>query len=284
VTSETACSTRPTTSTNPGASRSNAEAGRPLVFATYLAPNNLPLYQFITDAVGERLGIETRLEVGTSFSQLIDGQVDVAFLCGLPYVRLAQHLEPLAAPVLAGDRYQGRPLYFSDVIVARESRFQSFADLRGASWAFNDPESHSGYLVTLVRLLELRETDQFFGQVVDAGWHQVSIELVASGRLDASAVDSHVLAVELRHRPELRNRLRVIDCLGPSPIQPVVARRALDSQFRRRLRSAFLDLAGDGLGQSLVERLAPITDREYDPIRKMLAAVNRASLSLRPTG
>jgi ABC-type phosphate/phosphonate transport system substrate-binding protein len=76
----------------------------------------------------------------------------------------------------------------------------------------------------------------------------------------------------------------VIDCLGPSPIQPVVARRALDPHLRRRLRSAFLDLAGDGLGQSLVERLAPITDREYDPIRKMLAAVNQASKSLRPTG
>ena len=62
-----------------------------------------------------------------------------------------------------------------------------------------------------------------------------------------------------------------------------MARRALDSQLRRRLRLALLNLAGDGLGQSLVERLAPITDGEYDPIRKMLAKVNRASLSLRPT-
>jgi phosphonate transport system substrate-binding protein len=124
---------------------------RPLVFATYLAPNNFPLYQHITAAVGERLGIQTRLEVGRSFSQLINGEVDVAFLCGLPYVRLTKHVEPLAAPVLAGDRYSGRPVYLSDVIVARDSRFQSFADLRSASWAFNEPDSHSGYLATLVR-------------------------------------------------------------------------------------------------------------------------------------
>lgn len=100
--------------------RNPLEGGRPLVSATYLAPNNRALYQFITAAVGERLGMETRLEVGTSFSHLIDGQVDVAFLCGLPYVRLAKHVEPLVAPVLAGDRYRGRPLYFSDVIVARQ--------------------------------------------------------------------------------------------------------------------------------------------------------------------
>ncbi|HEV2013252.1 MAG TPA: PhnD/SsuA/transferrin family substrate-binding protein [Candidatus Dormibacteraeota bacterium] len=266
------------------ATRNSIGDGRPLVFATFLAPNVLPLYRFITGAVGERLGIETRLEVGTAFSQLINGEVDVAFLCGLPYVQLAKHVEPLAAPVLAGDRYRGQPYYFSDVIVARDSRFQSFADLRGASWSFNDPDSHSGYLVTLVRLLDLTETEQFFSRVVDSGWHQVSIELVASGRVDASAVDSHVLAVELRNRPELQNRLRVIDSLGPSPIQPVVARRALDAKLRRELRSTLLNLAGDRLGQGLVKGLVPVTDGWYDPIRKMLARVNRAALALSPTG
>ena len=261
----------------------NPTDGRPLVFASYLAPNMLPLYRFITASVGERLGIETHLEVGTSFSQLINGEVDVAFLCGLPYVRLAGHLEPLAAPVLAGDRYGAQPVYFSDVIVTNDSRFQSFEDLRGASWSFNDSDSHSGYLVTLVRLLDLGETDQFFGRMVDAGWHQVSIELVAAGRVDASAVDSHVLAVELRRRPELQNRLRVIDSLGPSPIQPVVARRALDAQLRRDLRSALMELTIDRLAEGLVERLVPITDRSFDPIRNMLARVDRAALSLRPT-
>jgi phosphonate transport system substrate-binding protein len=267
-----------------GATRKGTDAGQPLVFATFLAPNVLPLYRFITGALGECLGIETRFEVGTSFSQLINGEVDVAFLCGLPYVRLAKYLEPLAAPVLAGDRYRAQPVYFSDVIVAKDSRFQSFADLRGASWSFNDSDSYSGYLVTLVRLLDLRETDRFFGRVVDAGWHQVSIDLVAAGHVDASAVDSHVLAVELRKRPELQKRLRVIDSLGPSPIQPVVARRALDARLRRGLQSALVELATDRCADCLVERFVPITDGAYEPIRKMLARVNRAALSLRPRG
>jgi phosphonate transport system substrate-binding protein len=257
--------------------------GRPLVFGTFLAPNVLPLYRFVTATVGERLGVETRLEVGTSFSQLTSGEFDVAFLCGLPYVRLAKRVEPLAAPVLVGDRYRGQPCYFSDVIVARDSSLRSFADLRGASWSFNDPDSHSGYLVTLVRLLDLGETDQFFGRVVDAGWHQVSIQLVASGRVDASAVDSHVLAVELRNRPELQSRLRVIDSWGPSPIQPVVARRALSEKLRRDLRSALVGVATDGAGDGRVERLVSIGDSAYDPIRKMLTRVNRAGLSLSPS-
>jgi phosphonate transport system substrate-binding protein len=233
--------------------------------------------------VGARLRIETRLVTGTRFVQLSMGEVDVAFLCGLPYVRLAEQLDPLAAPVVAGERYGGRPVYFSDVIVRRDGPFQTFADLRGASWSFNDPDSHSGYLATLTRLLELGETDAFFGRVIDAGWHQVSIELVASGRVDASAVDSHVLALELRDRPELAKRLRVIESFGPSPIQPVVARRSLDTGFRQQLRETLGGMTGDGLHQGLVERLIPITDAWYDPIRTMLARVTEAGLTLSPT-
>lgn len=118
--------------------------------------------------------------------------------------------------------------------------------------------------------------------MIDAGWHQVSIELVVSGRVDASAVDWHVLAVELRDRPDLANRLRVVDSFGPSPIQPVVARRSLDAGFRQRLRDILVGLAGDGLSQGLVERLTPITDAWYDPIRITLARATEAGLTLNP--
>src|SRR5262245_52776583 len=110
---------------------------RPLCFATYLAPKLRPVCEFISRYVGDRLGCSTELIVGDSYARI--GDVDVAFLCGLPYVRLAAQPEPrlelLAAPVLRGARYGGRPVYFSDVIVRRESRFRSFADLRGARWA-----------------------------------------------------------------------------------------------------------------------------------------------------
>jgi phosphonate transport system substrate-binding protein len=58
---------------------------------------------------------------------------------GLPaansYVQLARRNRPPielpGAPVLQGERYGGRPIYFSDVLVHRDSPFCSFADLRG---------------------------------------------------------------------------------------------------------------------------------------------------------
>jgi phosphonate transport system substrate-binding protein len=130
---------------------------RPLRFVTFLAPNMYPVYAYIARYVGRRLGRATELAVGKRFDVFAAGQGDVGFICGLPYVVLTRAQPPpvtlLAAPVLAGARYGGRPIYYSDVIVRADSPFQRFSDLRGRRWAYNDRDSHSGYNITRYRLV-----------------------------------------------------------------------------------------------------------------------------------
>ena len=115
------------------------QRGREVVFATYLAPNVRPAYEFVVNRVGAALGRPARLVTGTSYEQLRAGAVDFAFLCGAPYVRLRRErpvpVEALAAPVVQGERYAGRPVYFSDVVVGPASEAASFEELRGCSWA-----------------------------------------------------------------------------------------------------------------------------------------------------
>ena len=250
---------------------------RPLRFVTYLAPNVRPLYEFIARYVGERLGCATELIVGESYTRV--AEADVAFLCGLPYVGLVEQPEPpiglLAAPVLRGARYGGRPVYYSDVIVRRDSRFRSFADLRGARWAYNEPNSHSGFGVIRYHLARIGETNEYFGRVIEAGWHERSIRLVAAGKVDASAIDSQVLAVALREHPHLARRLRVIDALGPSTIQPVVAARRLPRLLKAMLRSLLVEMhrsraARAALAHGYVEHFVVVKDSDYDDIRGML--------------
>src|ERR1041385_175621 len=120
--------------------------------ASFLAPNMWPVYQAIVSYVSQKLGYEMELVVGSSYAEL--GQVDFSFVCGLPYVLYtAPRMEPspitaIAAPVLQGERYQGKPIYFSDVIVRSDSPIHSLADLRGHSWAYNEESSQSGYGIT----------------------------------------------------------------------------------------------------------------------------------------
>src|SRR5215216_4592086 len=207
--------------------------------ATFLAPNMLPIYECLADAIGCELDCAAELVVGVSFDQFANGEIDAAFICGLPYVQLARQrpapVELLAAPVIRGDRYAGRPIYFSDVIVHRDSRLRTFADLRGRSWAYNDLDSHSGYNLTRHHLVKLGETRGYFGRVVEAGFHQRAMRMVAAGDVDAAAIDSQVLAIELRDHPDLAAELRVIETLGPSTIQPVVAARHLPVDVKAAL-------------------------------------------------
>jgi hypothetical protein len=54
---------------------------RPLRFATFLAPNLLPVYRFLAEQVSHRLGRPVELVVGTSFDQFERGQADLGVIC-----------------------------------------------------------------------------------------------------------------------------------------------------------------------------------------------------------
>jgi len=257
----------------------------PLRFATFLAPNMVPVYRVLAARIGARLGRRVELVVGRSFDQFERGEADLGVICGLPYVWLAARhpapVEPLAAPVLDGARYGARPVYFSDVIVRRDSPITCLEELAGRSWAYNEPASHSGHTVTLYSLVRMGARPGFLGPLVEAGFHQRAIRLVASGGVDAAAIDSQVLGIELRDHPRLAGRLRVIGAFGPSTIQPVVAASRLPARLKDEVQEVLVTLADDPaarpvLDYGLIDRFTPIGDAAYDDIRAMLAAIEAA--------
>jgi len=259
-----------------------------LRFGTYLAPNIMPVYEAVTEEVGRRLRIPTRLVVETSYESCKRDENEVCFVCSLPYVMFEREgispAEPVAAPVLIGERYGSLPVYFSDVIVHRDSAFRSFADLRGRSWAFNEPLSHSGYGITRYHLVRMGETEGFFGRVVEAGFHEESIRLVADGEVDASAIDSQVLAVAFRDDAVLAERLRVIDALGPSTIQPVAVSKRVPADLRDEIRAVLLAMgeepsSRERLQLGLVDRFVPVDASSYDDIRMMVDVCESAGFT-----
>jgi phosphonate transport system substrate-binding protein len=260
-----------------------------LLAVTFLAPNILPVYQFTMDYIGKKLDCDIQLVIGTNYEETYEA--DLSFICGLPYVlRTTPRVDPspieaVAAPVLRGERYQGKPIYFSDVIVHRNSPYQSFADLRGCSWAYNEPESQSGYGITRYWLAKMGATGGYFGRVVEAGFHQTAIRMVGRGEVGAAAIDSQVLAVELRDHPHLANELRVIASLGPSTIQPLAAARHLPASLKHDIQGALAEMHRDEnaraqLDRGFIERFVAVQDSDYDDIRMMLEVCERASFLL----
>jgi len=269
------------------AEREGEAAPDRLRFGTYLASNDaaIALYEVVTEEVGRRLGLPTELVVETSYESCEKDRNEVCFVCSLPYVTFERRgldlAVPVAAPVLEGERYRGRPVYFSDVIVHRDSPFRSFLDLRGRTWAYNEPLSHSGYGITRFHLVTLGETKGFFGEVVEAGFHREAIRMVAQEEIDGSAIDSQVLAVELRDHPELAEKLRVVEALGPSTIQPVAVSRRVREDLREAIRDVVVTMARDPavrgrLARGLVERFVAVDAASYDDIRMMVDACEAA--------
>jgi phosphonate transport system substrate-binding protein len=165
-------------------------------------------------------------------------------------------IEAIAAPVLTDARFAGRPLYSSEVVVRSDSPHRSFEDLRGKRWAVNEPSSWSGYWVVLEKV----GAWSYFSEVVESGFHQRSLRLVADGEVDAAAIDSQVLAVEQRDDPGLAQRLRVVATLGPAPSQPVVVRSTLEEGVKAELQKRLLNLPTAMLRRFFWERLVSPPD------------------------
>jgi phosphonate transport system substrate-binding protein len=255
---------------------------------TYLAPKLYPVYSYLTGYVSRKLGIRSEFVMGRSYAQLQRGEADVSFVCGLPYVLISNMnpdlLEPIAAPVLKGERYQDRPIYYSDVIVRTVSPAKSFEDLGGVKWAYNETESQSGYGITLYTLVNMGKTEGFFGEVIKSGFHQKSIQMVVDGEVDASAIDSQLLEVELREQKGLGGKIKIIDTLGPSTIQPVVVNKNLDKSLQEDIQSILLEIEHDPAARrmldfGLIKSFAAVDDSSYEDIRRMRAACERVGFT-----
>lgn len=191
-----------------------------LCFATFLSPVLYDAYAFIARFIGEQIECPSQLTVGHSLEEFVEGEAHIGFVCGLLYSQRTHcpfcPIELLAAPVPYPPRYQGKPLYFSDVIVHKESSFASFEDLQGCRWGYNERVSHSGWNLVRYSLYKQGHTPHFFGNTVETGSHQRSIEMVIQGKVEAAAIDSLMLDLFLLDNPDLAAQIRVIATLGYS--------------------------------------------------------------------
>ena len=237
----------------------------------------LQLNRQLLQYVGEKVGVPVELVLRKSYQEMNDmlekGEVDVAFVCSPPYIlgRDKFGLELLVVPQINGE-----PLYYSYVVVPKDSEAKRFEDLRGKVYAFSDPLSNSGKLVPTYFLAKMGETPEtFFKRYIYTQSHYNSIEAVAVGFVDGASVDSYVWDLADATDPKFTKKTKIIEKFIPFPFTPFVIRKEIDPVLKERIRGAFLNMHSDAKGKEILNKLridkfVKVPDSFYNPVREML--------------
>ena len=262
-----------------------------LRIASCMAPNADSMCRALADYMADRLALQVELVESVDWCErerMLDaGEIDLCWLCGLPYVEKVDRGERLGlcvAPVMRSERYGGLPVYFSDVVVHVDSGYADFSDLEGQTVGYNEPRSHSGYNLLCYHLAVKGRTLDYFGRMVETGSHQASLRHILSGNIAAASVDSTVLDVETARNPALGRELKIIATLGPSPAPPWVFSAGVPEHVRVEVESCLIDMHRNVEGAAIlaswgIAELRRVVDADYDPIRDM----GRIALSARRT-
>lgn len=208
--------------------------------------------EYLEQRLGQKVIFVRRGSYGEILDLLQRGELDLAWICGYPYVRYQNQFRLLAVPLFAG-----RPLYQSYLIVPHtDTRTRDYGDLKGTVFAYSDPNSNSGWLVPQYELAK-RQIDpaSFFRRSFFTLAHRKVVEAVAAGLADAGAVDGYVWETLAQQHPDLTAKTRVVYKSATYGFPPLVASRSLPERDFERAQRILLRMNHDAAGRALLTRL-----------------------------
>ncbi|MDX1374202.1 MAG: PhnD/SsuA/transferrin family substrate-binding protein [Burkholderiales bacterium] len=200
-------------------------------------------------------------------------------MCGLPFTQRAPRPALVASPVPAGERYAGRPVYFTDFAVRADAPYGTLEDTFGGVVGFTLADSYSGCVALRAHLLPHRQARgaplyrSAVGGFVNA---RKIIEALDKGRIDVGPLDSYYFDLLRANDPDCAAKVRLVGSTDAAPIPAFIATAALAAPDLERLRNALLE-AGTvpelGAQRSLLQlaRFAVPREQDYTTIGSALA-------------
>jgi len=232
------------------------------------------------------LGVKVKYTTATDYRGTIEalkfGKAQLGHLGPKSYVEASTNnyanVEPIAQLQLAN----GSLGYRSCLIVHADSDIFSPEDTAGKTFAFNDPNSTSGYLVpSAFFMMEMGiDPQKHFAKVIFSGSHEASILAVANKKVEVASTNLPDVQQLTRENKVPRGGLRVIWVSRLIPNDPIVIRRDMPASLRSavveslttmktRNPEAFKEI-GAWLGN-----FVPADDAKYSVIRELNETAKR---------
>src|SRR5215831_13847321 len=194
------------------------------------------------------LGVKVKSVTATDYRGTIEAlkfkKAELGHLGPKSYVEASNNnyanVEPIAQLQLAN----GSLGYRSCLIVHTDSDIFGPEDMAGKTFAFNDPNSTSGYLVPSTFFMSEMNIDpkKFFSKVTFSGSHEASILAVANKKVEIASTNIPDLQQLTRENKVPRGALRVIWVSKLIPNDPIVVRKDLPASLRSAMQESLVTM------------------------------------------
>lgn len=237
----------------------------------------------LIDLLTAESGLHYRAQMSTSYVGIVEamavGKVHISWLPPMAYVYA--HDRNGDEAVLKVVR-NGKPTYRGQILVLADSDIQAVKDLRGRQVAFTDQTSASGHYYPAVVLKEAgldleADIEPFF-----AGGHDAAVLALVKGSVDAACCydDARTKLKEMGF-PDIETTTRILAYTPDIPADNVSVIAELSDDLRHRITDGLLAVAATERGAEVlmdlyeVEGLVPALDADYDPVRRMVEALDK---------
>lgn len=254
--------------------------------------------QPIGDFVSKEVGVPVKVQVPTSYSVVVEAitskNVDIAWVGALAYV--AAHDKSGAEPMTKSLRCPPPSLvpnqptpckpvntYPSIIIAKSDSGINSITDLKGKKFAFGDPDSTSSNLWPRYYMKQNGiDPDRDLGKITNISSQTSIAASVYNGTVDAGAMfgDARIQGPQ-RQYPDILAKTKVVfKAPEEIPGDPQIVRKGLNSGQKMKVVQAFIKMGTDPSMKAALKKLynidalEPTRDSDYDPVRRVVQAVN----------
>ncbi|NNU44011.1 putative selenate ABC transporter substrate-binding protein [Ramlibacter montanisoli] len=156
---------------------------------TELARKAAPLVKYLERKLGTKVEFTPVTDYAAAVEALVNKQVDLAWFGGFTFVQANQRSGGKVIPLVQREEDEK----FRSVFITTDPAVKSLADLKGRNLSFGSQSSTSGHLMPRNFLLAAGvDPDRDLKRVAYSGAHDATVAAVASGKVDAGALNISV--------------------------------------------------------------------------------------------
>jgi phosphonate transport system substrate-binding protein len=217
------------------------------LLSTESAPEVVRRWAPILAQLEKDLGLKVKHVSATDHRGTIEAlkfkKAELGWLGPKAYIEASTNNYANVEPIAQVQKANGSLGYRSCLIVHQDSDVFSPEDVVG-TFAFNDPNSTSGYLVPSAFFLMEMGVDpkKHFSKVTFSGSHEASILAVANKKVEVASTNLPDLQQIVREGKVARSALRVIWVSKLIPNDPIVVRKDLPASLRTAIQESLVTM------------------------------------------